>query len=237
MHPQQRLAGGAERLGQEELGHHHALEQVGGLADDDRVDLVEGQAGVLERAVHRLAAQAGHRDVLALGAVVGLADADDGGGLLAHRASSRRLSSSMVHTRFCWRAGPDVACASVRRRLARPDPAWRPRRRGCRRRRTSGCSASAPPDGLIADVVAQPELAAQDQLLVAERRVQLGHLDAVDAEPAARPPRPTASGSGRGSPMLIGSTTCASPVIQAGRSADVAGPVAGGEHDARPRRR
>ena len=44
VHAQQRLAGGAERLGQEQLGHHHALEQVGRLADDDRVDVVEASA-------------------------------------------------------------------------------------------------------------------------------------------------------------------------------------------------
>ena len=69
-----------------------------------------------------------------------------------------------------------------------------------------GLLASAPPDGLIADVVAQPELAAQDQLLVAERRVQLGDLDAVEVERAAR--RAPALGERVRSrvPMLIGST-------------------------------
>src|SRR4026208_872028 len=31
------LPGGAERVGEVELGHHHALEHVGGLADHHRV--------------------------------------------------------------------------------------------------------------------------------------------------------------------------------------------------------
>ena len=148
VHAQQRLARGAERLGEEELGHHHALEQVGGLADDDRVDLVEGQAGVLERPVHRLAAQAGHRDVLALRAVVGLADADDGGGLLAHRAPP---GVEPVETPSCTRGS---AAAPARRSRApacgtpRPTRSGsRPRRRGCHRRRTSGCSPAHLPTG------------------------------------------------------------------------------------------
>ena len=69
-----------------------------------------------------------------------------------------------------------------------------------------GLLASAPPDGLIAYVVAEAELAAQDQLLVAERRVQLGHLDAVEVEPRRRPRGARGSGSGRGCPCCIGST-------------------------------
>ena len=68
----------AERVGEVQLGHHHALEHVGRLADDDRVDVGQRQPGVVERPVGRLAAQPGDRHVAALGAVLGLADADDG---------------------------------------------------------------------------------------------------------------------------------------------------------------
>ena len=39
VHAEHRLARGAERVGEVELGLHHAFEQVGRLADDDRVDV------------------------------------------------------------------------------------------------------------------------------------------------------------------------------------------------------
>ena len=102
-----RLAGRSERLGEVQLGHHDALEQIGRLADDDRVDVVERQLGVGQRAVDGLAQEPGHRDVTALGAVVGLADTDDG-------SQGLHARPSIVSTRFCCRAGPDVACASAR---------------------------------------------------------------------------------------------------------------------------
>jgi hypothetical protein len=105
MDAQQWLAHGAERLGEVQLGHHDALEQVGCLADHDRVDLVEGQARVGQRPVHRFAAEPGHREVLALGPVVGLSDADHCGALLA----GHQLAPSMMQMRFCCRAGPLVA--------------------------------------------------------------------------------------------------------------------------------
>ena len=49
VHPQQRLAGRAERVGQVQLGHHHALEQVGRLADHDGVDAGQGEPGGVKR--------------------------------------------------------------------------------------------------------------------------------------------------------------------------------------------
>ena len=68
-----------------------------------------------------------------------------------------------------------------------------------------GLPASGAAGRVDRDVVGQPELAAQDQLLVAERRVQLGDLDAVEV--GARPRRAAADGDRVRSrvPMLIGS--------------------------------
>src|SRR5207302_3777735 len=60
------------------------------------------------RPVDRLAQQAGHRDVLPLGAVVRLAGAEHGRALLAHQRPS------ITQTRFCCNAGPPVACARTR---------------------------------------------------------------------------------------------------------------------------
>ena len=65
------------------LGHHHALEEVGGLADDDGVDVVHRHVGVGERPVDGLAEQAGQRHVAPDRGVLGLADADDGDSFLA----------------------------------------------------------------------------------------------------------------------------------------------------------
>ena len=162
-------------LGEEQLGHHHALEQVGRLADDDRVDVVEGEAGVLERAVDRLAAQAGHRDVLALGPVVGLADPDHGCWQLAHQfwpvLAVHHAHEVLLQGGAAGRVAEHlVARPSQIRRAASPIRIRPPV--------NIGLPASGPPDGLIVTSSAEAELAAQDQLLVAERRVQLGDLDA-----------------------------------------------------------
>ena len=78
VHPEQRLADRAQRLGQVRLGHHDALEEVGGLADDDGVDVVHRHVGIGERPVDGLAEQARQRDVAADRGVLGLADTDDG---------------------------------------------------------------------------------------------------------------------------------------------------------------
>ena len=66
-----------ERVGEEQLGLHDALERVGGLADDDRVDVGPRALGVVERPRRRLPQQTGNRDVGALLLVVRLPDADD----------------------------------------------------------------------------------------------------------------------------------------------------------------
>ena len=152
--------------------------------------------GVVERAVDRLAAQPGHRDVLALGAVVGLADADDGGRLLAPSARPSFQDADEV----LLQAGPLVAWASTWSALAGPDPlgGLADADQAGGEHRVGGERAARRVDR---DVVAEAELGAQDQLLVAERRVQLGDLDAVEVR---RRPRPRCgrrgSGSGRGCP-------------------------------------
>ena len=83
VHAQHRLARAAQRVGEEQLGLHDALERVGRLADDDGVDVRPRAFGVVERARRRFAQQAGHGDVGAPLLVVGLTDADDGA-LLRH---------------------------------------------------------------------------------------------------------------------------------------------------------
>lgn len=109
VHAQQRFPGCAQGIGHVQLGHHHALEHVRGLADDDRVDIGHGQVGVGQCPVDRLAAHPGHGDIAAFGNVVGLSGAQHRGG-----ETHRRASESRTVTRFCCRAGPLVACARVR---------------------------------------------------------------------------------------------------------------------------
>ena len=170
-----RLAHRAERRRQVELGHHDALEHVGGLADDDGVDVGEGQAGVLERGHRGLAHQAGDGDVLPLGLGHRLADPDD-------RAALRHHTPSRTQTRFCCRHGPEVACATARSawpdQMARADSPMRMSPADI-----IGLAASAPPEGLTADAVAQPERLGEDQLLVGVGRVQLGHVDLLRPHP------------------------------------------------------
>ena len=142
VHPQQRLAGRAERVGQEQLRHHHALEQVRGLAEHHRVDVGEGRCrrrpapgrpppGTDRPSTRRYAGcGAGSGPVPRTAARCP-----------AHRAS-------ITQTRFCCRAGPLVACAERPVGPAGDDLPRRPRRSGRARPRTSGCRTSAPPDGL-----------------------------------------------------------------------------------------
>lgn len=108
MHAQQRLADRTEGLGEIELGHHHALEQVRCLADHHCVDVGKLEARVGKGTVDGFPAQPGHRDIRPLGTVVGLSGPDHGGTLLAHQSCP-----SITHTRFCCSAGPDVAGPST----------------------------------------------------------------------------------------------------------------------------
>ena len=207
VHPQQRLAGRAERVGEVELGHHDALEQVGGLADDDRVDVVERQLGVGEGTVDGFAQEPGDRDVLALGAVVGLADADHGSKGVAHARGLHRADEVLlqggagggVGEGLLGLAGPDAL-----RGLADPvQPRGEHRVRG---ERAAG--------RVDADVAVQPERVLEDQLLVRERCVQLGEVDSVDTgSDAGR----LGAGGGRqvAGGSEIGSIRCWKPVIHA----------------------
>ena len=201
VHAQQRLPGGAERVGQEQLGHHHALEQVRRLADDDRVDLVERHLGVLEGAVDRLAAAVPpwRRP-----------RAWRGGGS-GPRRSRRPAACPSLALPFTGHHADEVllqrrpggGVAERLRRLARPDPL-----RGLAdpdaaggEHRVAGQRAAR---GVDPYVVTQAQLGAEDQLLVAERRVQLGHLDAVEVGGGRRALRRRGSASGRGSPCSSG---------------------------------
>ena len=173
VHPQQRLADRAERVGQVQLGHHHALEQVGRLAQHDRVDVGQGESGVGQRPVHRLAAQPGDGHVGPPGPVPGLADAEHRG-LLLHGSCSPL--ASITQTRFCCRAGPLVAWPSARSAWPADDlPGGQadPGQAG-REHRVAAQRAAGRVDP---DAVAEAERGAQHDLLVGERRVQLGHVD------------------------------------------------------------
>ena len=119
----------------------------------------------------RLAHQAAEGHVPAPGLVLGLADADDRAGLVAHLPSPSRMQ-----TRFCCRHGPDVEWPSVRclpliadlaGRLGDPDQAGRHDR--VRRQRAAR--------RVDRDVVAEPERLDEQRLLVGEGRLDLGHLD------------------------------------------------------------
>ena len=88
-------------------------------------------------------------------------------------------------------------------------------------------AASAPPDGLIAHPVAQPEGVAQDELLVGEGGVQFGHVHVdprgrLPSAPSSRPAAAAATGRRRvvrsRAPRAWVSMRWSMPVIQAGRS-------------------
>ena len=115
------------------------------------------------------------------------------------------------------------------RRLAGPDPLGRLADADAAggEHRVGGQRAAGRVDP---DVVAQSELAAQDQLLVAERRVQLGDLDTVQVERGAG--APGAGGAGqvtRAHAHLV--DVVRDPGQPRGPLADLVGLVAGGQHD------
>jgi hypothetical protein len=103
VHAEHRLVDRAEGVGEVHLGLHDTFEQIGCLAEDDGVDVAPVHVRVLEGALGGLTDESGDRDVTTTLLVVGLADADNSDGLMAHSSPSR------MHTRFCWRHGPDVA--------------------------------------------------------------------------------------------------------------------------------
>ena len=183
-----------------------------------------GEVGVGQGHLGRLADQAGDGHVLPLGLVVGLAHADDCA-TLCHHAPSR------TQTRFCCRHGPEVAWATAR-------SAWPEAMRAAaspmriRPADMSGLAASAPPDGLMVTAVVEPEGLAQDDLLVGEGGVQLGHVHRAVGHPGhlGRLGRRRRRGEVAG-PERVG----LHPVVEAGdphRAAPTSpGLVAGGQHD------
>ena len=181
VHPEHRLADRAERVGEVELGLHDAFEEVGRLADHDRVDVGERHLRVVERAEHRLAHEPAVGDVVAARLVVGLTDADDRTRFGAHASPSR------MQTRFCCRHGPDVEWASARFPPPNtwfggvPDAGEPGRHDRVRRERAAR--------RVHRDVVAEAERPAQQDLLVGERGLQLRDLDRTGAEPGGRRPR------------------------------------------------
>ena len=114
VHPEQRLADGTERLGQVRLGHHHALEEVGRLADDDGVDVVHRQVGVRERAVGGLAQEARQGDVAAHRGVLGLADADDGHSIGTHQLTLQHGDEVLLQQLAAGGVGHPAAGGAVR---------------------------------------------------------------------------------------------------------------------------
>ena len=99
VHPEQRLAGRAERVGQVQLGHHHALEEVGRLADDDRVDVGPVELGVVRGRGRGLPDEPGHRHVAPGRLVLGLADADDGDRVWAYWLAFARVPPASWRSR------------------------------------------------------------------------------------------------------------------------------------------
>ena len=225
VHADQRLARGAERLGEEQLGHHHALEQVGRLADDDRVDVVEADVGV-GRAPGRSPRGTGRRSRRPR--------AWPGGGSGPRR--SRRLAASPSVARLPSRTR---GSAGVPARWSRGRAPWSPSPdhtffaaspKRIRPPVNIGLPASGPPEGLIATSSARPS---------SLRRISSWWLNGACSSATSTPSRSDA-GAARAVegervrsrvPMLIGSTYVERLVIHAGRSRHVAGPVVGGQHD------
>ncbi len=165
------------------------------------------------RPVDRLAAQARHRDVLALGLVMGLSGAENRCPVLAHERRLHDADQVLLQGRAAGGVREDLARLAgqdVRRGLADADQAAGEHR--IAGERTAG--------GIDAHVVAQTERCAQDQFLVGERRMQLGDFDAVDCRPpAAGGSRRRGRGwSGHGRRGAPDSMRCAMPVITAGFS-------------------
>ena len=95
VHAVDRLADGTDGVAQRQLGHHHAFERVGGLAEHDGVDVLERQLRVLERPQDRFANQTFERDVGTATLVLRLTDADH------CTRNSHQLLPSNTQTRFC----------------------------------------------------------------------------------------------------------------------------------------
>ena len=74
--PEHGLAHAPQSFGEKEFGHHDALEHVGGLADDNRVDVFPVEFGVGECALGGFANQSHLGDVDPLGVKICLTNSD-----------------------------------------------------------------------------------------------------------------------------------------------------------------
>jgi hypothetical protein len=206
VHPQQRLAHGADGVGQGVLGDHDALEEVGGLADDDGVDVGHRHVGVLERPNTASRSSPGSDTSPRVAAylvcpvpttatlfepirrsprLVGCTGSFSCTGLLAvehrHQVVLHQVSAGGVRD-----APVDRAVEDAVGHLADADHPGGHHRVGGQR-----------PTGRVdVHVVGQAHLVAQDRLVVGEAGVQLGHVDraVTDAGAPRRPAWPTGHG-------------------------------------------
>src|SRR5699024_7986432 len=105
VHAQAGFADSAECGREEELRHHDAFKGVGGGAEHDGVDICKTQIGVFEGAECRFPHESRKGYIFTNGGVTCLSNAYNG-------ASFTHASASRMQIRFCWSAGPLVACAS-----------------------------------------------------------------------------------------------------------------------------
>ncbi len=154
VHAHHRLADRAERVGEVQLRHRDTLEHVGGLADHDRVDVGPRHARVFERLDRRLAHEAGHRHVLARGAVVRLADPDNRDPVAGHTSCPPSTQQVLLQARSRRRVRATPRCASpaVIRRATSP--------MRTRPALITGFDTSGPPDGLMAVSPSRPSASA-----------------------------------------------------------------------------
>ena len=242
VHPHHGLAHRPEGRGQVELGHHDALEHVRRLADDHGVDVAtspsrrprgpgwppRGRARRWRRPRAWPRAGSGPTPITAQRSAITPPFASAAGGL-----GGQGTDQVLLQTRPRGGVGqaPVDAVPSMIRSAASPmrtSPAtMRP------------LAARAPPDGLTATASARPERVAQDQLLVGEGGVELGH---VDGPPGSLPSAPKTPGTlgrqaGRGGcrqvarPEGVGLDAVVHARDPRRPFAQLGGPVPGGQHD------
>ena len=216
VHAEHRLARRAERVGEVELGLHHALEQVGGLAERRRRRCRPVICGVVERAERGLA------DETAEGHVPAAASCGGSGRCRRSRTVGGSLSRPLPGCRPGSVAGTDPTSSGRARGAARRRGSWSAAS-ATRTRPVAmiGLAASGPPDGFTATSAPRPSASTQQRLLVGERGLELGHLDRRRRR--ARRPSAAMRGRrrrrrGRASPGCGSSVQWAKPVIHTGSS-------------------
>ena len=227
VHPEHRLARRGQRIGQPELGHHHAFEHVGRLADDDRVDVGHREVGVGERPVDGLANETGDRHVGATRGVIRLADAD-----APHSARpsvalhARRRGAAAGTARLAWPSARS-AVPSMTRLGGLGEPGEPGRHQWVRAQR-----AAARVDRRSVGVDA--ERRREQQLLVGERRMELGDVEPITtgARLGTGQPRRRQVGQRAQAERLV-SMRWSIARIHAGRSHSDAGDVARRDHHGR----